>query len=598
MRFECDSCHAKYKISDEKVAGRLVRFPCRKCDNKILIDGRLDDVTVPAGPAYGYEEVTRRSVPSPLAHEAATARQRGPDSLVRRRHSSVPPRRPPSVARRVSSLPPAASSALVGQRPGLAPPLPSKSKVGGGPLGAAKVDKAEWHVSINDVPIGPITLEEMAHKVDAGAVSEYSLVWSDGFDEWRPLATVPQLMFLLYERRSSGPPARSQFSSMPPFVEAQTAIKETSEPPPVLAPSKPPAPPKPPIHALSDLSDVSVEFLPLGEMAQPPAPLGPEPTFQSDPPAGAFSGLPQPPDEPVSVPAVPPQPVVTEPRTGSALWVWGLMVAVAVFSGVVAVLAFDKYGDTILEKLLGSPSAPVQQAPKAVPPVDTAARVGRAAPVKKVAVAEEAELVDEAEATDVEEAETLEEAAAVEGEEVAVEEDTVEEAATDSALAIEPPKPAEDGPTIQPAKPRRRTQAKQPAKPGDDALSAEEQELLAAFGSSDNAEVAKIDVKESGSTKSKRDPLNSKAVNTTVSANKPRLQRCYERAIRGQRSPTAVRMNVSLTVTASGRVSSVDVIGSGPGGLRECMEASIRRWRFPASSGGGSAKFPIVFSAN
>ena len=593
MRFECDSCHAKYKISDEKVAGRLVRFPCRKCDNKILIDGRSDDVTVPAGPAYGYEEVTRRSEPSRLAHEAATASQRRPGLPVRRRHSSVPPRRPSSVARRVSSLPAAASSAFVGQQPGLAPPLPSKSKVGGGPLGAAKVDRAEWHVSINDVPIGPITLEEMAHKVDAGAVSEYSLVWSDGFDEWRPLATVPELMFLLYERRSSGPPARSQFSSMPPFVEAQTAIKETSEPPPVPAPPKPPVPPKPPIHALADLSDVPIEFLPfpdaLDKMSQPPAPLGPEPTFQSASPAGAFSGLPQPPDEPVSVPAVPPQPVVTEPRTGSAPWVWALMVAVAVFSAVVAVLAFDKYGDTILEKLLGSPSAPVQQAPTPAPPVHTAA------PVEKGAVAKEVEVVDEAEANDVEEAETLEEAPAVEGEEVVAEEDTVEETATDSALAIEPPKPAEDGPTIQPAKPRRRTRAKQPV---DDALSAEEQELLADFDSSGNAGVAKIDVKESGSTKSKRDPLDSKAVSTTVSANKPRLQRCYERAIRGQRSPPAVRMNVSLTVAASGRVSGVDVIGSGPGGLEQCMEASIRRWRFPVSSGGGSAKFPIVFSAN
>ena len=32
--------------------------------------------------------------------------------------------------------------------------------------------------------------------------------------------------------------------------------------------------------------------------------------------------------------------------------------------------------------------------------------------------------------------------------------------------------------------------------------------------------------------------------------------------------------------------------------LAECIEASVRRWRFPASSEGGPAKFPIVFSAN
>ena len=45
MQFECDSCHAKYKISDEKVRGRVVRFPCRKCDHKILIDGAIDRAT-------------------------------------------------------------------------------------------------------------------------------------------------------------------------------------------------------------------------------------------------------------------------------------------------------------------------------------------------------------------------------------------------------------------------------------------------------------------------------------------------------------------------------------------------------------------------
>ncbi|MGB5192979.1 MAG: zinc-ribbon domain-containing protein, partial [Polyangiales bacterium] len=76
MRFECDSCHAKYKISDEKVRGRVVRFPCRKCDHKILIDGRQQDadVTVPAGAAYQFGEITRKSEPVSRfsAHEVAT----------------------------------------------------------------------------------------------------------------------------------------------------------------------------------------------------------------------------------------------------------------------------------------------------------------------------------------------------------------------------------------------------------------------------------------------------------------------------------------------------------------------------------------------
>lgn len=614
MRFECNSCHAKYKISDAKVVGRVVRFPCRKCDNKILIDGRRDDVTVPAGAAYGYEEVTRRSEPAPFGHEAATARQRRPASAVRRRHSSVPPRRPASVSRHASSLPAAASSALVGQHPGLALPVPAKPKKAGGLPG--RPDQSLWHVSVNDVPIGPIRLEELAHKVDAGAVSEYSLVWRDGFDDWRPLAAVPELMSLLYERRSSGPPARSQFSSMPPFVEAQTAIKETPEPPSV------PSPPKPPVHALGrPPSNAPVEFLPLadalqpesalpaalGAMSQPAAQLSPEPDFHSAPPAGAFSGFPQAPDEPVSVPVVPPQPIVADPRTGSSPWVWALMLAVAVFSGVVGVLAFDKYGDALLEKVFASPSASVQQAPKVVPTVD------EVAPVEDVAAAEPADEIEEAEAAGdsetLEEGAALEETAMVEGEAEPTEDGASEVGETDAAPVVEPVKPVKTGPAVRPAKARRRARPKATPsaqrgsttgikKLDGDSLSAEEQKLLADFGSSGSAGVAKIDVADSGSSKSKRDPLDSKAVSATVTTNKPRLQRCYERAIRGQQSPTAVRMNVSLNVAASGRVAEVAVTGSGPGGLQECMEASIRRWRFPASSEGGPAKFPIVFSAN
>jgi hypothetical protein len=51
-------------------------------------------------------------------------------------------------------------------------------------------------------------------------------------------------------------------------------------------------------------------------------------------------------------------------------------------------------------------------------------------------------------------------------------------------------------------------------------------------------------------------------------------------------------------VASSGRVKNVNAVGNGPGGLAECVEASVRRWRFPASSEGGPAKFPIVFSSN
>jgi predicted Zn finger-like uncharacterized protein len=607
MRFECDNCHAKYKISDEKVRGRVVRFPCRKCEHKILIDGRDGDpdVTVPAGPAYGFDEVTRKSEPiSTFGHDAPTARARRPSSPGRRRTSSMPPRRPSAVSRRLSSAPAAARSALAGQHPGLAPAVPATATAG-------PADVPEWHVSINDVPVGPIRLEEMAHKIDASAVSEYTLVWREGFEEWRPLATVPELMALLYECRHSGAPSRSSFSSMPPFVDSRTSIPESNVPAPLPSPSSPP-----PTPAAAAPSNAPADFVPLadalqpetdlpdslGEMSQPPAPLGPTGVFQSSPQLGSFSGLPAEPGQLVSVPPVPPAAAAAtaEPRSRLSLGVWAVIIAVVVFSGVVAFLAFDRFGDSLLEDLLGrieaaaiAPTVPTLAVPEPIEQPEVATEHSAV----EALVGEDGE-----QSLEGDEAQTAAAGEAVEGE--AVDGEAVEGEQLDAMPVVEPPNPSDDGPKMAPARSRkpkvRRAPRPQPAAAPvkGDSMSAADQKLLADFDSSADAAPAKIDVEKSASTQSKKPPLDGDGVRATVTTNKPRLQRCYERAIRGQQSPPSVRLDVTVTVASSGRVKAVNAVGPGPGGLVECVEASVRRWRFPSSSEGGPAKFPIVFSAN
>jgi hypothetical protein len=172
------------------------------------------------------------------------------------------------------------------------------------------------------------------------------------------------------------------------------------------------------------------------------------------------------------------------------------------------------------------------------------------------------------------------------------------------AVIVPPPDPHDNTPRIEPvpqAKPRARrrprpTPAVAPEPQSD--LSVSDKKILDEFGSGTHAAPAKIDLQDSGSTQSKKPPLDGDGVRATVTKNKPRLQRCYERAIRGQQSPPAVRLDVEVMVSASGRVKDVTSEGSGPGGLAECVEASVRRWRFPESAEGGPARFPIVFSAN
>jgi hypothetical protein len=308
----------------------------------------------------------------------------------------------------------------------------------------------------------------------------------------------------------------------------------------------------------------------------------------------------------VSVPSVPPQAAAAtaEPRSGLSLGILALIVVVAVFSGVVAFLAFDRFGDSLLQDVLSTSKPAVVAAPIPAPaPVEEPAVALQESVAPEELAAEDGEPLAEGEEAGA----VAAEGEAVEGEGMEGEVAQAEDADADAAQAmpaIEPPDPSDDGPKMAPArsrKPRvRRTPRPKPAvaAPKREALSAEDQKLLNDFDSSATAAPARIEVEKSASTRSKKPPLDGDGVRATVTTNKPRLQRCYERAIRGQQSPPSVRLDVTVTVAASGRVKGVDAAGSGPGGLAECVEASVRRWRFPASSEGGPAKFPIVFSGN
>ncbi len=83
-------------------------------------------------------------------------------------------------------------------------------------LGDLGVPADEWYVGINGVPVGPIRLSELRSKASAGAVNYDSLVWRDGFEEWQPLRTFPELVAIVEESLSS---ARASLTpQLPPTV--------------------------------------------------------------------------------------------------------------------------------------------------------------------------------------------------------------------------------------------------------------------------------------------------------------------------------------------------------------------------------------------
>lgn len=143
MKFVCSNCKSKYQIADEKAAGRTLRMVCRRCNNEIVIQGS----PAPGGTGAGRDPRLDVSAPPPAAASALAA----------------------DFRRQVAS--------------------------GGSDLSSSLVSD-EWHVAINDIPVGPMRREEVVRKIALGAVTPESLAWREGLDDWVPAADIPELAML------------------------------------------------------------------------------------------------------------------------------------------------------------------------------------------------------------------------------------------------------------------------------------------------------------------------------------------------------------------------------------------------------------------
>lgn len=217
MKFLCEQCKAKYQIADEKVVGRTVRMKCRKCGHLIEVRAAVTE-----------SSVSVESAPPPPAQRAAAPR------------APPPPRPPPKAA------PPAKPAPLATNLAAAKPPPPKSDRAAGALAGAFKTtvqreddvsapfDMSElssgegWYVAINGVPVGPIRMSEVRRKAALGAVTEDSLVWQEGLDEWRPARSLPEVAAIVREAAASGhtsltpPPPGSRLSTPPPPRTAST----------------------------------------------------------------------------------------------------------------------------------------------------------------------------------------------------------------------------------------------------------------------------------------------------------------------------------------------------------------------------------------
>jgi predicted Zn finger-like uncharacterized protein len=599
VKFLCEQCKAKYQIADEKAVGKTVRMKCRKCGHLIEVRAAVTETSVAAPPAE------RPAVPAPAPAPApapgmATAPVTAPPIVP----GPVDPG-PPASATLIAAAPiapapakpiPRPASALEGafktavqstqqEPPPAAARLPAREDEPSTPFDMADLSaNDEWYVAINGVPVGPIRVAEVRRKAALGAVTEDSLVWQEGLDEWRPLRTFAELASSVREAmtrmsrpppgevrasvppppparglRASGasaaqpspralPPARSSLgpSSAPlPAPAAQTAAAARSNVVPIMSrlataekldpmlvqraspvPGLPaPQPPTPAVEAVSP------------SIVPDPFAAGPAAASLSIPaasmvaaaiaPAGSMSSAPPPSAKPVS-------------------WMGRAFVVMACAFGITAALAMV---DQLLLKrpppIVGDTTSPTSSVPApgvpssaptataaATDAVEHASPLATAAPTRATAVARPA-------ATAASTATAATTAAAM-------------ATATSTGRSLDLHSLTQSGAGITPTD-----------EPGSD-----------------------IPKSTGGGS------VTGEQVSQVVALHRPGVSRgCWDR------NPTAkpaVNVTVSLTVAADGSAQNVSSVGD-DASVAKCIENDVRNWRFPASGAPQKIAIPFKF---
>lgn len=308
MDFQCDRCGQKYHVADEKLQGRAAsRFKCKKCENMILlsVQGTSAPSVVPPPPDL--------AAVSPAGHSPL----RAPTGTVPMRPATgAPPRTSgvPGVPRPRPATTTGPAYAGAG-RPSLAT---ARAEPIAPPPALNEADENGWFAGIRDVPVGPISRAELQAHINVGDASGDTLVWRDGFGDWRPLRAVPALKDLLPALRVVAPrPSQPPLQS---FAESEGDATVISDQGPALvaAALKASAPgrhdqrlqeaPTRKLSALTDEQLRSIRLPPTGDRPseRPPAP--------APAPGPAAARAPVPRTQPPKAPAAPPRtPTTTAP---------------------------------------------------------------------------------------------------------------------------------------------------------------------------------------------------------------------------------------------------------------------------------------------
>jgi predicted Zn finger-like uncharacterized protein len=502
----------------------------------------------------------------------------------------------------------------------------------------AELPKEDWFVGVNGVPLGPIPLADMCELAVAGHVDRRSLVWREGFDEWKPLGKLPELLRVVDRVAPQSEAPDKLLSAVVPSSLPKMGVPKAPPVPTGVAPAAAGGPPPPPNKTANG---ASVRPAPFGI----PRP-GAEPT--NKPPISSYTPIEDEDDDEEAPTTVKPRPsTIPEapgpppPNQSSRSMQTTQVRAVPLMPPPPGVGGAPQQNQSPSGQSKGLPApnalpsaAPVPAFPGSNPfPVVRGPMVEAGLPASISATANP--LVDEG--SDgvlvgprksrtrvwilVGVAFVLSVAInawissyfsrSEEGEEPGKTLAPAQEKGAEPA-----PRPAEksapdqadegveiiDGPP--PTAPAPRPTSGGAAKPTGQVAPDEppvKAGLLAGLNRLGEPSVAGPPSSAPASRGTGGGGLDSAAFQQTVGRYKPSVQRgCWQPALstKAPGAPSSARVSVSLTVDGAGRVTSVSTGGDPRGypGLARCIETRVRGWRFPRSSGTTTFAVPFVFA--
>jgi predicted Zn finger-like uncharacterized protein len=566
MKFVCDQCKAKYQISDDKVAGKTVRMKCRKCGHLIEVRAAVTETSVATTmpPKEGAEPSGAHAPPDkPAVPRLAT-------SLAATRPS--PPKGPQTGSPKAETT---------GALAGAFQKSVQQPREDAGALDMLELSASdEWYVAINGVPVGPIRMTELRRKASIGAVTEDSLVWQEGFEEWRPVRAFPELAALVREaaatarpsllpggdvrdggRSSALPPAplpRPASNRPPPAPAAGAAVGKPLAPRPVTGPAV--APPL----ASSGAAAARTNVIPFQARAATAERLDdvPRPVDAMLEPARAAQG------EPLLAPVADPfAPTVASPIAPPA--------AASGATSIAASHAPTPFAASAAEAPPASRDAgrrPIPWIPIAMCVMALSFGITAAVVVFKPQPPPNVVVTPPAPATVVA---TVPATTAAPAEPAPIE---LGEADLPNVAA--PARPAAKGPTA--SAPKAAAGGAQGGNAPDPALA----DLLKGSGAGPSAGPGRGAAGGGGSS------LTEDQISGVVAQHKLAVRRaCWERI---ESTTPNVKVTAKVVIGGGGQVQSATATGNDPI-IARCIENNIKGWRFPATGGSTTVDIPFTF---